>query len=80
MILWLQHVAATCPCAMAPRVREALWLTTISVLYKLSNRRSGRVMVNTLDSGSSGPVQALSVVFLNKIFNFHNSLLSPGLY
>ena len=23
MILWLQHVAATCPCLMTPRVREA---------------------------------------------------------
>ena len=26
MILWLQHVAATCPCIMTSRVREALTL------------------------------------------------------
>ena len=24
MILWLQHVAATCPCVMTPHVREPL--------------------------------------------------------
>ena len=25
LILWLQHVAATCPCILTPRVREALY-------------------------------------------------------